>query len=93
MNELIDITDTITPDTKNFFNDDEALELYQTCLHIMEEFIGENISSMSEPDFDELFDENIKELLESQFETDIFFNEDAEEELEEIVERAKSDLF
>jgi putative phage-type endonuclease len=93
MNELIDITDTITPDTKNFFNDDEALELYQTCLHIMEEFIGENISSMSEPDFDELFDENIKELLDSQFDSDIFFNEDAEEELEEIVERAKNDLF
>ena len=44
MNELIDITDKIIPETNNFFNDDEALELYQTCLHIMEEFINENIS-------------------------------------------------
>ena len=82
MFELIDITDTIIPETEvQYFNEDEFLKLYETCLYLMEEFIQECPSFVSEPDFEDMFDENIQELMYSQFEFDIFYTEDAEDEI------------
>ena len=44
LNELIDVTDKIIPEEyPKYFNDEEACELYETCIHMMEEFIKENI--------------------------------------------------
>lgn len=92
--ELIDITDQIVPDKDaSFLNEKEWLELYETCLHIMSEFMNVNPKIISEPEFDDIFDENIQELLHAHFETDIFYNEEAEEELEELLEYAKTDFF
>lgn len=94
MNELLDITDQILPEEDmKFFNDEESLELYQTCIYLMEEFIRDNPKVISEPDFDEIFDENIKELMHSHFDIDIFYTEEAEEEMEEIIEQSKTDFF
>jgi YqaJ-like viral recombinase domain len=76
-----------------FFNEEESLELYDTCLHIMEEYIKDNIKLMSEPDFDDEFDENVEELMHSHFDYDIFYNEEAQEEMEEIIEKARTDFF
>jgi putative phage-type endonuclease len=59
----------------------------------MEEFIINNPTIISEPDFDDIFDENIKELLEVQFINDICYTDEAEEELDEIIEEAKKDFF
>jgi len=93
-NELIDITDKIIPEEyPKFFNDEEVLELYQTCIHLMEEFINDNPKIITEIDFDDIFDENIIELMKSHFDFDIFYNDEAEEEMEEIIEQAKYDFF
>lgn len=92
--ELIDITEQIIPDKEpKFFNDEEALEIYETCIHLMEEFIKDNPKLISEPDFDDIFDENITELMHAHFDFDIFYTEDAQEEMEEIIEHAKNDFF
>jgi len=94
MDELIDITDQILPEEDNpFFNDEESLEVYQTCIYLMEEFIEENPTLIAEPDFEEIFDESIEELMHSHFEGDIFYNNTAEEEMDDIIERAKIDFF
>ena len=94
MFELIDITDTIIPETEvQYFNDDEFLELYETCLYLMEEFIQDCPTFVSEPDFEDMFDENIQELMHSQFEFDIFYTEDAEDEINNIIEYAKDEFF
>lgn len=93
LNELIDITDKIIVEDVKYFNDDEALELYQTCIDMMEEFIKDNPKVITEPDFEEIFDENIKELMNSHFDDDLFYTEEAEEEMEYIIERAKNDFF
>jgi putative phage-type endonuclease len=94
MTELLDITDKILPEEDpKFFNDEESLELYQTCIYLMEEFITDNPKIISEPDFDDTFDENIKELMHSHFDFDIFYTEEAEEEMEDIIEHAKTDFF
>jgi hypothetical protein len=43
MTELLDITEQIFPEEEiKFFNDEESLELYQTCIYLMEEFIRDN---------------------------------------------------
>jgi putative phage-type endonuclease len=92
--ELIDITDLIKPEEDpKFFNDEESLEIYQTCFHLMEEFIKDNHKLISEPDFDEIFDEDIKELMHSHFDFDIFYTEESETEMEDIIEHAKNDFF
>jgi putative phage-type endonuclease len=92
--ELIDITDQIFPEEDpKFFNDEESLEIYQTCIHLMEEFMKDNPKLISEPDFDETFDENIQELMHSHFDFDIFYTEEAQDEMEEIIDQAKNDFF
>ena len=94
LNELIDVTDKIIPEEyPKYFNDEEACELYETCIHMMEEFIKENPKCITEPDFEEVFDENIEELMNSHFDHDILYTEEAEDELSEIIETAKSDFF
>jgi putative phage-type endonuclease len=94
INTLVDVTEQIIPEEQlKYFNDDESLELYQTCICLMEELIEENPSVITEPDFEEIFDENIQELMYSQFDFDIFYTDEAEEELEEIIEHAKNDFF
>ena len=90
---LINIIDLIVPDEVYFFNEEDSIELYETCLHIMEEFIKSNPTIISEPDFEDIFDDNIKELMDALFETDMFYTDDAEEELEEIIDQAKIDFF
>jgi putative phage-type endonuclease len=91
---MFDITDKIIPDTEyQYFNDDEFLELYETCLYLMEEFIKDCPTFVSEPDFEDVFDENIQELMYSQFEFDIFYTEDAEDEMNDIIEYAKDEFF
>ena len=58
--ELIDIINDIIPDINpNFLSDEETLDMYETCIYIMEEFMKENPKIISEPDFEEIFDENI----------------------------------
>ena len=91
--DLVNIIDLIVPDDDPFLNEDESIELYETCLHIMEEFIKNNPTIITEPDFDDIFDDNVNELMVSLFETDVFYTDDAEEDLEEIIEKAKMDFF
>jgi putative phage-type endonuclease len=88
--DLINIIDLIEPDQQSSFNEEEALELYETCIHIMEEFIIRNPTIITDPDFDDIFEENIEELMEAHFEDDIFY---LEEDLEEIIEQARTDFF
>ena len=91
---LINIIDDIYPDEDvMFFNNDEALELYETCKAMMEEFIKNNKKMITDPDFEDIFDENIEELIKAHFDSDIFYNDDAEDELDEIIEYAKTDFF
>jgi len=92
--ELKNIIDEIKPEGNiEFFNEDESMEIYNTCISLMEEFIKENPKIITEPDFDEIFDENIYELMHSHFDNDIFYTDEAEEEMEDIIEKAKNDFF
>jgi putative phage-type endonuclease len=94
LQELTNIIDEIKADEDTpFFSEEDALELYDNCIYLMEEFMKDNIKVIVEPDFDEIFDENIKEMMAALFEDDIFYNDDAEDELDEIIAEAKADFF
>lgn len=94
LQELDNIIDEIKADDNvKFFNEESALELYNTCLYLMEEFIRNNPKLITDPDFDDIFEDNIEELMFAQFEDDIFFNNDAEDELEDIILEANIDFF
>jgi putative phage-type endonuclease len=94
LEELANIIDDIEADEDvQYFSDEDALELYDNCIYLMEEFIKDDPTIISDPDFDDIFDENIKELMNALFEDDLFFNDDAEDELDEIIVEAKSDFF
>ena len=92
--ELIDVFNEIIPeDDVDFFSIDDAFELYITCVHIMEDFIQNNPKLITDPDFDEIFNDIIQEEMHVIFETDVLYTESAEEEMEEIIEHAKASFF
>jgi putative phage-type endonuclease len=94
LEELTNIIDEIEADEYvQYFSEDDALELYDNCIYLMEEFVKDDPTIVSDPDFDEIFDENIKELMNALFEDDLFFNDDAEDELDELIIEAKMDFF
>jgi putative phage-type endonuclease len=92
--QLVNIIDDIFPDEDDgYFNEDESFELYETCKFLMEEFIRTNSKIITEPEFEDIFNENIDELVKAQFDSDIFYNDDVEDELEDIIAEAKIDFF
>lgn len=91
---LTNIIDEIqAEDDVQYFNEEEELELHDNCIYLMEEFMKDNIIVITDPDFDDIFDENIKEMMAALFEEDLFYNDDAEDELDEIILEAKTDFF
>jgi putative phage-type endonuclease len=93
LEELDNIIDKIQAQDDPYFTDDDSLELYNTCLYLMEEFIKNNPKLITEPDFEDIFEDNINELMYAQFEDDIFFNDDAEDELDDIILEAMDAFF
>ena len=82
---LEDIFDDIIPD-----DDDEDTILYkeeftETLLQLMEEYITKNPTAIMEPDFHEIFVNDIQELVMSQFSPHYICSYE-EDDLEEIIE-------
>jgi putative phage-type endonuclease len=73
----------------------EEVDIINTCIHLMYDYINENPTSISEPDFHEVMIENCKDLLWLNFEIGTFFgvkNDVEEEDLYDIIKIA-SKLF
>jgi len=89
LENLTNIIDEISEDDiSSIFTEEFSLELTETIFHLIENYIEDNPTAISEPEFhDELLDE-LKELLLSQFDGDIFFNEEEEDDLDIIINYA-----
>jgi putative phage-type endonuclease len=84
---LVDILDLLVPEETPFFSDENStLELIETALLLMEEYVQENPQAITDPDFHEDFKEEIEELFYVHFEDDFWLYESLEDELEEILE-------
>jgi putative phage-type endonuclease len=90
LEDLEDILDSIIPEeTPSLFSDEKSsLEMVETALLLMEEYIEENPHAVSDPDFHQDFKEEIEELFHIQFENEFWLHESLEEDLEEILDFA-----
>ena len=91
LEELEDILDTIVAEDEEesrLLEGDDEVECVETCMQLMSDYIDENPTAISDPDFHEEMVENVKELFLIEFGY-FFFDaqrENFEEELEEIIE-------
>ena len=92
INELDDLEDIMNSlvfeDEPSIFNEEYSLELIETALHLMDEFVSENPTIISEPMFQDILLEEIKELFYIQFEDEIFENDDIEDDMNDLFEKA-----
>jgi putative phage-type endonuclease len=89
LEDLEDILDTLVfEDEPSIFTEDYALELFETAFDLMEEYIQENPTVMSEPNFDEILLEEIKEMFYIQFEDQILESDFIEDDLNDLLEDA-----
>jgi len=89
LEDLEDILDTLVFEYEpNIFTEDYALELFETAFDLMEEYIQENPTVMSEPNFDEILLEEIKEMFYIQFEDQIIESDFIEDDLNDLLEDA-----
>jgi len=89
LEELEDVMDTlIFEEEPTIFNEDNTLELLETALHLMEEYMSENPNAITEPDFHETLLEEIKEIFYIQMEEDILESEYIESDMDELLEDA-----
>ena len=75
LKDLEDILESIVfEDEPSIFNEDNAVELIETAFHLMEEYMAENPTAITEPDFHETLLEEIKEIFYIQMEENILEN-------------------
>jgi len=92
LTNLEDIMDTlIFEDEPSIFTDENAIELVETALHLMEEFMIHNPQIISEPDFQDILMEEIKDIFYIQMEDHIenlYSGDDIEDDMNELLEDA-----
>lgn len=92
MNELEPLEDIldmlIFEDEPNIFTEEYAIELLETALHLMEEYMTDNPNCISDPNFhDNLLDE-IKDIFFIQMEYHILDSDFIEDDMNDILEDA-----
>lgn len=86
---LEDISDTLVfEDEPTIFSEEHAIELIETALHLMEEYMAEHPSAISEPDFHETLLEEIKEMFYVQMEDHILDSDYIEDDMNDLLEEA-----
>jgi putative phage-type endonuclease len=86
---LVNILDELVfEEEPNIFSEEYAIELFETAFHLMEEFMSENPTLISEPDFHDILFEEIKELFYVQMEEQILDSDFIEDDMNDILEDA-----
>jgi putative phage-type endonuclease len=86
---LQDILDTLVfEDEPSIFSEEYAVELVETALHLMEEYMAENPSAISEPNFHEILLEEIKDMFYIQLEDHILNSDYIEDDMNDLLEDA-----
>jgi len=89
-----DIDNIVFEEYPQLFTEEYAVEFVETALHLMDEYIQDNPHIISEPNFQNILLEEIKNILSIQFEPYIetIYNfedsEDIEEDINNLLEEA-----
>jgi len=95
LEDLDDILDDITATefiTEKVFSAEEETDIVDTCIQLMSDYVDENPSAVSEPDFHETMLENVKEVMFMNYDNFFQTNAEIEDELEDLIDIA-SDMF
>ena len=89
LEDLEDITDKIVfDDEPSIFTEEYAVELVETALHLMDEYMEQHPHAISEPNFHEIILEDIKEIFYVQMEEqidDLDIGDDIEDDMNELL--------
>ena len=94
LEDLEDISNLVYfEDHPSIFTEEYAVDLVETALHLMDEYISENPHIVSETDFHDILLEEIKDIfniqMEDYIESDFLMNgDDIEDDMDEILEDA-----
>jgi len=94
LNDLIDlenIIDSLVFEDEyipNIIEEDNAMDLIESALYLMEDYMNENPTAISEPEFEYEMLEDLKELFYIQFENEILENNLIEEDINDLLEEA-----
>lgn len=88
LEELENIIDSIIPeeDPLFFIEEENTIDFIEAALELMDIYIEENPTAVSEPDFYDSFVDSVKELFLIQFEEHIYLNEDIEDDMNDILD-------
>jgi putative phage-type endonuclease len=86
---LEDILDKLLfEDEPTIFTEENAIELVESAFHLMEEYMTENPTAMSEPNFHDILLEEIKEMFYIQMEDHILDSDYIEDDMNDLLEDA-----
>ena len=92
LDDLEDILSTLVfEDEPSIFNEDYAIELVETALHLMDEFVSSNPHIISEPDFQDILLEEIKYIFYIQMEhhiEELYNGDDIEDDMNDLLQDA-----
>jgi len=87
LEDLEDIIDTLVfEDEPTIFTEETVLDLLETTIHLIDWYLIENTSVITEPDFFEIITEEIKDLFYIQFEEHIYASDYVEEDLNNVLD-------
>ena len=87
---LLNVSEEIVPREEDelFHHESHAVDFIETALHLMDIYVKENPSAISDPDFEEDFKESIEEILLIQLEDQIYLDELTEEDISNLIDDA-----
>jgi putative phage-type endonuclease len=86
LNNIIDeITYTQTP---SIFTEESMIDFIENAFELFNEYITENPTAVSEPDFEETVLEDIKDIYTIIFENHILVDDDTEEDIDDLLQYA-----
>ena len=92
LDDLEDILSTLVfEDEPSIFNEKYAVELVETALHLMDEFVSSNPHIISEPDFQDILLEEIKDIFYIQMEDhieELYNGDDIEDDMNDLLQDA-----
>ena len=89
LEELDDILETLVfEDEPSIFTEQYAIEIMETALYLMDEYMINNPTIITEPNFHDILLEDIKEIFYIQMEEQIYQSDFVEDDLNELLEEA-----
>ena len=88
--DLLNVSEEIIPREEDelFHQESHAVDFIETALHLMDIYVKENPTAISDPNFEEDFKESIEEILLIQLEDQIYLDELTEEDISNLIDDA-----